>query len=134
MPGQLQPGVSGTVGRTVEEQHTATHVGSGQAAVLATPVMIAFMETAAMEAVQPFLPEGHTTVGVHVDVRHLAPTPMGMKVTARAELTKIEGRLLTFRVTVDDEKERVGEGAHQRAIIDVARFQERVRAKAASAR
>ncbi len=126
---QLQPGIKHQIERTVTDEYTATHVGSGKAAVLATPVMILFMETAAMEAVQDRLPPGHQTVGVHVDVRHIAPTPVGMKVTVTAELIKAEGRLLTFRVTAQDERETVGTGTHQRAIIDLARFQGRVQAK-----
>jgi predicted thioesterase len=134
MQPELQPGIKNQFEKIVEEQHTATHVGSGNAAVLATPVMIAFMEGAAMDAVQPLLPAGSTTVGIHVDVRHIAATPLGMKVTIRAELIKVEGRALTFQVSADDEKERVGEGTHQRAIIDIARFQERVKAKAAGIR
>jgi predicted thioesterase len=125
----LQPGIQHQIERTVTEEYTATHVGSGNAAVLATPVMILFMETAAMEAVQERLPPGHTTVGVHVDVRHIAPTPVGMKVTVTAELIQVEGRLLTFRVTARDEQETVGTGTHQRAIIDLGRFQGRVQAK-----
>ena len=126
---QLPAGLTKQIQRMVEEQYTATHVGSGQAAVLATPVMIAFMETAAMEAVQDHLPAGHQTVGVHVDVRHIAPTPVGMKVTVTAALIKAEGRLLTFQVTAHDEQETIGTGTHQRAIIDLARFQGRVQAK-----
>ncbi len=126
---QLQPGIKHQIERTVTDEYTATHVGSGKAAVLATPVMILFMETAAMEAVQDRLPPGHQTVGVHVDVRHIAPTPVGMKVTVTAELIQAEGRLLTFRVTAQDERETVGTGTHQRAIIDLARFQGRVQAK-----
>lgn len=129
---QLEPGIKHQIQRTVEEQYTATHVGSGQAAVLATPVMILFMETAAMEAVLNGLPLGHQTVGVHVDVRHVAPTPVGMRVDVTAELIKVEGRLLTFQVTAHDEREVVGTGTHQRAIIDLARFQERVQAKRTS--
>jgi predicted thioesterase len=129
MTGQLKPGLKGQLQKTVEEQYRATHIGSGKIPVLATPAMIGFMEWAATELVQPYLPDGFTTVGTPVDVRHLAATPVGMKVTFQAELIQVEGRTLTFRVTAEDEKEKVGEGTHQRAIIDVARFQSRVRAK-----
>jgi predicted thioesterase len=126
---KLAAGLKKQIEKTVVAEYTATHVGSGDVAVLATPAMIAFMEQAAMEAVQPQLPSGYTTVGVHVDVRHIAPTPLGMKVTFHVELVHVEGRVLTFRVLAEDEREKVGEGAHQRAIIDISRFQERVRAK-----
>jgi predicted thioesterase len=126
---QLKPGARSEVQRVVEEQLSATHLGSGKAHVLATPAMIALMEMAAMESVAPLLPEGYQTVGVRVDVTHTAPTPLGMRVTARAELIRVEGRTLTFRVTAEDEKEVVGEGTHQRAVIDVARFQKRLEAK-----
>jgi fluoroacetyl-CoA thioesterase len=126
----LQPGVKNQVQWTVTEQHTAQHIGSGRVPVFATPAMILLLETAAQEGVQPFLPEGLTTVGVHLDVKHLAPTPVGMKVTGRAELIRVDGRILTFRVTAEDEVEPIGEGTHQRAVIDVARFQKRVEAKA----
>jgi predicted thioesterase len=132
MTNSLKPGLKGQIQKTVEEQHTATHIGSGKVPVLATPAMIGFMEWAATETVQPYLLEGFTTVGTHVDVRHLAPTPVGMKVTFQAELIRAEGRTLTFRVTALDEKEKVGEGTHQRTIIDVARFQSRVQAKVAA--
>lgn len=125
----LQPGLTGQVQETVEEQHTAPHLGSGMVPVMATPTMISLMESAAVEAIEHLLPEGYQSVGIRIDVRHLAPTPVGMQVTARAELTKVEGRILTFRVTAEDEQEQVGEGIHQRAIIDAASFQERIKAK-----
>ena len=131
MDHNLQPGLKGNIQRTVTEKDTATHVGSGNASVLASPVMICWMEVAAMETADPQLPQGYRTVGIHVDVKHIAPTPLGMRVTARAELLKVEGKVLTFRVTAEDEKEVVGEGTHQRAIIELTRFQERVRSKGA---
>jgi len=89
------------------------------------------MERAAVRAVDHLLPEGYRTVGVHVDVRHLAATPLGGTVRAIAELVEVEGRQLTFRVEAFDELEKVGEGFHRRAIINVARFKERVDAKLA---
>ena len=133
MAATLQPGLTGEVQETVREEHTAPHLGSGSVQVLSTPMMISFMESAAIEAVDHLLPEGQQTVGIRIDVRHLAPTPVGMQVTARAELTSVEGRILTFRVTAEDEKELVGEGTHQRAIIDGARFMERIEQKAREA-
>jgi fluoroacetyl-CoA thioesterase len=127
MPNPLHPGLTAELHRTVEEKDTATHIGNVQ--VLASPVMIGLMEYAAAAAVEPALAEGTQTVGIHVDVKHIAATPVGMKVTAHAELTKVDGRILTFRVWADDEKERIGEGTHQRAIIDVAKFRQKVQAK-----
>ncbi len=97
--------------------------------MLATPEMIRLMEKAAVAAVDHLLPDGYRTVGVEVNVRHLAATPVGMRVRAQAELTAVEGRKLTFRVEAFDEVERIGEGEHKRAIIDVERFRERVEAK-----
>jgi len=87
------------------------------------------MERAAVRAVDHLMPEGYRTVGVHVDVRHLAATPLGMIVRARAELIEVNGRTLTFCVEALDGLEKVGEGLHRRVIIDVARFRERVAAK-----
>jgi len=126
---ELTPGLTATVEIIVAPENTAQHVGSGSVAVLATPEMIRLMETAAVKAVDPLLPDGQRTVGVHLDVRHLAPTPLGLKVQARAELIAIEGRKLTFAVEAHDERELIGQGYHQRVIIDVARFLERARAK-----
>ncbi len=126
---ELKVGLVGEVRRVVEDRHTARHLGSGNVSVLATPIMVALMEEAAIAAVDPLLPEGQQTVGIHLDVKHLAPTPVGMEVVARAELTDIDGRILTFRVTAEDENEQVGEGTHKRAIIDLARFQGRIAKK-----
>jgi predicted thioesterase len=130
MSESLQPGLHGQLERVVGPTDTAAHFGSGGVQVLATPVMIGLMEYAAVAALENLLPPTAQTVGVHVDVRHLAATPVGMKVTAHAELLKVDGRKLTFRVWVEDEKEKVGEGTHERAIIDVARFLAKVQAKA----
>jgi predicted thioesterase len=130
MEKELKAGIRRDVEIMVGREHVATHIGDGRVLVLSTPTMIGLMEITATEAVQPYLPDGHTTVGIHVDVRHLAATPIGMKVTIRTELLSVEGRTLTFRVLAEDEKEKVGEGTHLRAIIDVARFEERLRRKA----
>jgi fluoroacetyl-CoA thioesterase len=125
----LRPGLTGETHLTVAEANTARHLGSGGVAVLATPEMVRLMEQAAVAAVDHLLPEGYQTVGAHLDVKHLAPTPLGFKVTARAELTQVEDRRLTFRVEAYDDQERIGEGAHARVIIDVARFLSRLQAK-----
>ena len=104
--------------------------GEENARVLSTPNMILHMEKASRNAVLPLLDPGHDTVGTHVNVYHLAATPIGMTVTFRAEVTSVEDRRINFKVEAFDEKEKVGEGTHQRAIINVARFGTRVQAKA----
>jgi fluoroacetyl-CoA thioesterase len=127
---ELTPGLVGEATLVVEERHTARHLGSGGVNVLATPVMITLMEEAGRNAVEQKLAPGQLTVGAELHVKHLAPTPMGMRVTVRAELVAVDGRMLTFRVEAHDEKEKVGEGTHVRAIIDLDRFHARVQAKA----
>lgn len=127
----LKPGLKGFVEIVVGEEHTAPHVGSGRVHVLATPVMINLMEAAALRAVEGLLPAGHQTVGIHLDVTHVAATPVGMRVQAHAELTKVDNRTLWFRVHADDEKERIGEGAHERIVINLARFDVRMQEKIA---
>jgi len=107
----------------------ASAVGSGLIEVLSTPSMIGLMEGAAASAVAPLLPEGQLTVGTRVDIRHLAASPLGAKVRARAELIEIDGRKLTFRVEAFDEQEEIGEGTHERAIVDPQRLLARVNQK-----
>src|SRR5215469_18565063 len=126
---QIKPGLSGTTEITVAHEHTAPFVGSGRIEVLATPVMINLFEAAALAAVEHLLPAGHQSLGIHLDVRHFAATPIGMGVTATAELTAVEGRTLSFKVEAHDEKEPIGGGAHQRVVVNVARFDERVQRK-----
>ena len=109
----------------VSDDNTAVKYGSGSVDVFGTPAMIALMEKAAINAVDCRLPDGCATVGTHLDVRHIAATPEGMNVTARAELTKIDGRKLIFRVEAFDEAEKIGEGTHQRFIIELDRFREK---------
>ncbi len=129
MSGELFVGMVGEYEAAVTAERTAQHLGSGTAAVFATPELVRLMERAAVRAVDPFLPEGQHTVGIHVDVRHLAATPLGMQVRGRAELVHIDGRRVTFRVEAFDEVEKIGEGTHQRMIIDLKRFEERVNKK-----
>jgi predicted thioesterase len=126
----IQPGLRGEVRLVVTEEHTAQHLGSGAVKVLATPQMVLLMERAGVAAVDHLLPEEYRTVGAHLDVRHLAPTPVGFEATATAELMEVQGRRLVFRVEVHDGVELVGEGTHERAIIHVLRFNERVAQKA----
>lgn len=126
---KLTPGLVGESRVTVTETNTAKHLGSGSVEVFATPAMVRLMELAGVAAVDHLLPEGQRTVGVHLDVKHLAATPPGMTVTACAELMAIDGRRLTFRVEAHDEVEKIGEGTHERYIIDVEKFTERLAKK-----
>ena len=125
----IRPGLSGTAELVVGPEHTAPWVGSGRVAVLATPVMINLIEAAALAAVEHLLPAGHQSLGIHLDVRHFAATPVGLRVTASAEVTVVEGRTVTFRVEARDEREPIGDGTHQRVVVNVARFDARVQRK-----
>jgi predicted thioesterase len=127
----ILPGLAGSAELTVAAEHTAPRVGSGQIAVLATPVMINLMEAAALAAVEHLLPAGHQSLGIHLDVRHFAATPVGLRVAAAAAVTAVDGRTITFRVEARDECEIVGEGTHSRVVVNVARFDSRVRKKVA---
>ena len=129
----IAPGLIGTTTLMVAQENTARHLGSGNVHVFATPEMVRLMEMAGVSAVDHLLPQGYRTVGMAVNVKHLAATPMGMKVTARAELVEVDGRKLHFRVEAWDEQEKIGEGTHTRAIIDVQKFSQRVEEKAARA-
>lgn len=124
--GPLRPGLTGSATMTVDEGHTAAYVGSGGEAVLATPVMIALMEQAAVEATEHRLDAGHTSLGIRVAVDHIASTPVGRTVTATAELVEIKGRRLLFQVTADDGVRRIGSGEHVRAIVAIDDFRRRL--------
>lgn len=126
----LAPGLRGELETEVTEDLTARHIGSGSLRVYATPAMVLLVERACTRLVQPHLPEGHSSVGVRIELRHLAPTPLGGRVRAQVELVAVNERLLTFKAQVWDEREQVGEAEHQRALIDVARFLRRVQEKA----
>ena len=126
---QIQPGLKGSVEIVVGEEHTAPHVGSGRVRVLATPIMINLMETAALQAVEGLLPAGHQTVGIHLDVTHVAATPVGMRVRAHAQLMRVDKRTLFFDVSAEDEKERIGGGLHERIVINLAKFDGRMQDK-----
>jgi len=126
----LKVGLKGTAEILVGTRDTAPHVGSGKIKVLATPVMVSLMEEASLNAVEGLLPPGFQTVGTHLDITHTAATPVGLRVTATAELTAMSGRKLTFRVWADDEQERIGGGMHERIVVEVARFDVRAQNKA----
>ncbi len=125
----VEPGLTGEAEWKVTEEITAARWGSGLVPVLGTPALVALMEQAAVTALEGRLPAGSTSVGVRIDVRHLAATPVGMKVRARAQLTEVEGRHLTFRIEAWDEVEKVGEATHERVVIDRERFMRRVAEK-----
>lgn len=127
-------GLQGTARLLVGPEHTAAAVGSGRLAVLATPVMINVIEAAAVNAIEHLLPAGHHSVGIHLDVSHVAATPVGLPVTATAEVSAIDGRTITFRVEARDTVEVIGTGSHRRAVVDTTRFEERMRHKASGDR
>ncbi|HKY01193.1 MAG TPA: hotdog domain-containing protein [Burkholderiales bacterium] len=123
---RLKPGLRGQCKIVVESEHTAPHVGSGVVPVLATPVMINMFEASALAAVEGLLPEGYQTVGITLDVRHFAATPVGMEAFAEAELVSIDNRTLRFKVAARDEHEPIGDGFHERVIITLGRFDQRM--------
>jgi fluoroacetyl-CoA thioesterase len=126
---RIVPGLRGTATLLVGPGHTAPFVGSGRIAVLATPVMINVIEAAALDAVEHLLPAGHQSLGIHLDISHVAATPVGLTVTAIAEVLRVEGRTIVFRVDARDEVEAIGGGTHRRVVVSVARFDERVQRK-----
>jgi fluoroacetyl-CoA thioesterase len=126
----LEPGLVGTATLTVTDDRTAARLGSGRAPVLATPMMIALMEAAAVECVEGVLPEGQESLGTSIEIEHIAATPVGMIVSARAELRHVDGRRLTFDVEARDERELIGKGRHTRVLVDSARFRAKAQAKA----
>jgi len=125
----LKAGLTGRAELVVGEEHTAPRVGSGRVHVLATPVMINLIEAAALEAIERLLPAGHQSLGTVLNVRHIAATPVGMRVTASAEVMGVEGRTVRFRVEARDERELIGDGTHERVVVNVAKFDLRVQRK-----
>jgi predicted thioesterase len=115
----IKPGVSAEIITVVDDNLVVKHMGGD--GVLSTPSMIGLMERAGIQAVQSLLPDGYTTVGFEVHVKHFAPTPKGKKVTVRAELLDVDGRKLRFKVEAHDEDKKVGDGTHRRAIVSIAR-------------
>lgn len=127
----LQPGLKAEESIAVAEEHTAPHVGSGEVRVLATPVLINMFEAASLAAVEDLLPDGYQTVGIRLDVRHFAATPVGMGVHAKAELVEVDGRTLRFRLMAADDREPIGDGMHERIVIKLGRFDQRMADKRA---
>ena len=128
----LEPGLVGETDEIVTEELTAARYGSGLVASFATPAMVGLMEGAAFVATKAQLGPGQTSVGTEVNIKHLAATPVGMRVRARAELTRVEGRRLFFNVEAWDEVEKIGEGTHTRMVVDMDRFNVRFNAKASA--
>ena len=126
---KISPGTSGSAELVVGEEHTATRVGSGGIHVLATPVMINLIEAAALAAVERLLPPGHQSLGTVLNVRHIAATPVGMRVSATATVRKVEGRTIQFAVEARDERELIGDGTHERVVVNVEKFDQRVKRK-----
>lgn len=118
----LQPGLAASVAIDVEDGDTAVALHSGEVPVLATPRLIALCEEASLRAIAGQVPEGHTTVGMRVQLDHLAPTAVGTRVTAEARLEKIEGRRLTFSVSASDERGLIAAGKVTRVVVDVEKF------------
>lgn len=126
---EITVGLKGEVSSYVEREDTASEVGSGSLLVYATPCMVALMEGAACEALEGVLPEDKTSVGTELSISHLAATPVGMSVKAEAEIIAVDGNMLTFSVVAYDEKGKIGEGTHKRAVITSQRFLDKTYAK-----
>jgi fluoroacetyl-CoA thioesterase len=122
-------GTKGTHSIIVGDEHLASKLDSSLASVMSTPTMIGMMELAAIDAIRSYYDAGETSVGAGIEVQHTAATPPGHKVRAEAEVTKCEGRRLEFTVRAFDEVEQIGSGTHKRAVIDDAKFNERLKAK-----
>jgi len=131
---QIKPGLTGHAEMVVGTRDTAARVGSGRVAVLATPVMISLIEEAALDAVENLLPDGMQSLGTHLDVSHVAATPIGMSVRAQAEVIEVDGRRIAFAVRAHDDADLIGEGRHERVVVTATKMVERVNAKAAKAK
>ncbi len=125
----LHSGLTGEANVTVSKLLTASHMGSGRIPVYATPAMVALMEAAAVSAIGQYLDESQTSVGISIEIKHLAATPIGQEVRARAEVIEVNGRRVTFSIQAWDEQEKIGEGTHTRFIVDAQQFLERVQGK-----
>ena len=125
----LKEGTLGEARSKVTEENTALKYGSGSVKVFATPAMIGLMEKASINCVDSYLPDRFASVGTKVDIRHIAATPVGMEVVAEAELLEVDGRKLKFRVSAYDGNEKIGEGTHNRYIVELDEFIKRARKK-----
>jgi predicted thioesterase len=125
----ILPGQAGHAELIVGEEHTAPSIGSGKVRVLATPVMINLIEAASLKAIEHLLDPGYQSLGTHLDVHHVAATPVGMTVVASAVVTRVDGRTVYFKVEAKDEKDLIGHGTHERVVVNVAKFDQRVQRK-----
>lgn len=125
----LEVGIKGQRETIVTKQNTAAGIGSGSLEVFSTPMMILLMEESCFMSVNDILEEGFTTVGTCVNVKHLSATPLGMKVVIKSELIKVDGRALTFKVEAYDENGLIGEGIHERFIVNNEKFQAKTDSK-----
>ena len=126
---EITIGMKGSVATQVEREDTALEVGSGSLLVYTTPCMVALMEGAACEAIAAAITEDKTTVGIELSISHLAATPVGLEVSAEAEVTSVDGSIITFHVIASDETGKIGEGTHKRAIVTTQRFLDKTYAK-----
>ena len=122
---EITVGMKGEVGTLAEREDTAKEVGSGSLLVYATPCMVALMEGAACEAIQEALPDTQTTVGTELNIQHISATPVGLEVRAEAEVTAVEGKVITFQVKAFDEAGEIGKGIHKRVIVNTQKFLEK---------
>jgi fluoroacetyl-CoA thioesterase len=122
-------GAKGKFEQLVETKDMASELDSSLAAVLSTPTMVAMMEQAAINAIKPFLDDGASSVGMTIEVSHTAATPPGHRARADAEVTRVEGRRLEFSVRAFDDVEQIGSGTHRRAVVDAAKFNDRLKTK-----
>ena len=126
---EILVGMKGEASTLVEREDTAAEVGSGSLLVYATPCMVALMEGAACEAIADALGEDQSSVGIALNIEHLSATPVGLEVRAEAEVTAVEGKIITFSLTAYDEAGKIGEGTHKRAVITTQRFLDKTYAK-----
>ena len=126
---KIEIGMKGEVSTLAEREDTALEVGSGSLLVYATPCMVALMEGAACEAIEAALGEDKTTVGIELNIQHIAATPVGMEVRAEAEVTAVEGKIITFTLRAFDEAGEIGKGTHKRAIVPVQKFLDKAYSK-----
>ena len=126
---EITIGMRGEVSTLAEREDTAQEVGSGSLLVYATPCMVALMEGAACEAIESALEEGQTTVGIELNIRHTAATPVGLEVRAEAEVTEVDGKVITFALRAFDEAGEIGSGTHKRAVVNAQRFLDKTYAK-----
>ncbi len=126
---EITVGMKGEVATTVEREDTAAEVGSGSLLVYATPCMVALMEGAACEAIAACMGENQTSVGIELSIQHTAATPVGMEVRAEAEVTAVEGKIITFTLKAFDEAGEIGHGTHKRVIVNSQKFLDRTYSK-----